>query len=389
MNLTTTLKLRIYPDSIQEQQLLDTMNLYVDCLNRVSKYIFENNFDTNFYRVNRVLYPELRSLGIKAQMAQSSVKEVISRYSTADSQLKRRPYKYKDDEGWHRIQKDLNWIQKRISFRKSTLTLVANRDWSFTKGLVSINTLRKRVKCEYEHTVVDNLSSDIKLGGAKLVFKFKGKKKLWFLYIFTSREVPEFDASRPSSVIGIDRGLRFITTSYDGQKTQFVSGKKILRIRNHYKKLRARLQSKGTKSAKRRLRALAGRETRWMTDVNHRLSKALVQSYGPNSLFVLEDLTDISFERDLGSWAFYQFEEFLTYKAKAVGSLVLKVDAAYTSQRCPRCGKVDKNQRNHELHEYKCTCGYCSNDDRTGAINIQELGKRWISGENNPRITRE
>ena len=385
MNLTTALKLRIYPDSIQEQQLLDTMNLYVDCLNKVSEHIFENNFDTNFYRVNQALYSELRSFGIKAQMAQSSVKEVISKYSTIEAQLKRRPYKYKDDEGWHRIQKDLSWLQRRIFFRKPTLTLVANRDWSFTKRLVSINTLGKRVRCEYEHSIVDNLSSDIKFGGAKLVLK----NKKWFLHIATTQEVPEFDKSQPSMVVGIDRGLRFITTSYDGQNTRFVSGKQIIRIRNRYKKLRARLQSKGTKSAKRRLKALSGRETCWMTDVNHRLSKALVQSYGPNSLFVLEDLTDISFERDLGSWAFYQFEEFLTYKARQVGSLVLKVNAAYTSQRCPRCGKVDKSQRNYELHEYKCTCGYRSNDDRTGAINIQELGRRWISGENNPRITRE
>ena len=389
MNLTTTLKLRIYPDSLQEQQLLDTMNLYVNCLNRVSEHIFENNFDTNFYSVNQTLYPELRSLGIKSQMAQSSVKEVISKYSMVETQLKHRPYKYKDNEGWHYIQKDLNWLQKRIFFKKPTLTLVANRDWSFTKGLVSINTLIKRIKCEYEHTIVDNLSSDIKLGGAKLVLKLRNKRKLWFLHISVIQDVLEFDKSQPLTVVGIDRGLRFITTSYDGQKIHFVSGKQILRIRNHYKKLRARLQSKGTKSAKRRLKALSGRETRWMTDVNHRLSKALVQSYGPNSLFVLEDLTDISFERDLGSWAFYQFEEFLTYKAKAVGSLVLKVDAAYTSQRCPRCGKVDKSQRNYKLHEYKCTCGYCSNDDRTGAINIQELGRRWVSGESNPRITRE
>lgn len=389
MNLITTLKLRIYPDSFQERHLLDTMNLYVECLNKVSEYIFENNFETNFYRVNRVLYPELRSLGIKAQMAQSSVKEVISKYSTVETQLKHRPYKYKDEEGWHHIKKDLNWLQRRIFFKKPTLTLVSNRDWSFTKGLIRITSLVGPIYCEYEHFIVDNLLSDVKLGGAKLVLKLKGKKKLWFLHIATTQEVPEFDASRPTAVIGIDRGFRFITTSYDGQNTRFVSGKNIIKIRNHYKKLRARLQSKGTKSAKRRLKTLSGRETRWMTDVNHRLSKALVQSYGPNSLFVLEDLTDISFERDLGSWAFFQFEEFLTYKAKAIGSLVLKVEAAYTSQRCPRCGKVDKKQRNHELHEYKCTCGYRSNDDRIGAINIQELGRRWISGENNPRITRE
>ena len=389
MTFTTTLKLRIYPDNTQEQQLLDTMNLYVGCLNEVSEYIFENNFNTNLYILQKETYHKLREKGLKSQMTISCIKEVISKYSIIETQLKHRPYKYKDDKGWHRIQKDLNWLQKRIVFKKPTLTLLANRDWSFTRGLVSICTLGKRIRCEYEHSIVYNLSSDIKLGGAKLIFKVRGKKRLWFLHIATTREVPEFDKSQPSSVTGIDRGLRFIITSYDGQNTRFVSGKQILKIRNHYKKLRARLQSKGTKSAKRRLKALSGRETRWMTDVNHRLSKALVQSYGPNSLFVLEDLTDISFERDLGSWAFYQFEEFLIYKAKAMGSLVLKVNAAYTSQRCPRCGKVDKRQRNHELHEYRCTCGYRSNDDRTGAINIQELGRRWISGETNPRIMRE
>lgn len=387
MTLTTTIKLRFYPENVQEEKLLDTMNLYRDCLNRVSKYIFENNFNTNPYSLQKEVYKSLRESGLKSQMAISCIKEVVSKYSTIEAQLKRHPYKYKDDEGWHRIQKDLSWLQKRVIFKKPTLTLIANRDWSFTKGLVRITSLKEPVRCEYEHFTVDNLSSDIKLRSAKLVLKFRGKKKLWFLHISATREVPEFDVSQPSSTIGIDRGLRFITTSYDGQNTKFVSGKQIMKIRNHYKKLRARLQSKGTKSAKRRLKALSGRETRWMTDVNHRLSKALVQSYGPNSLFVLEDLTDISFERDLGNWAFYQFEEFLTYKAKAIGSLVLKVDAAYTSQRCPRCGKVDKSQRNHETHEYKCTCGYCSNDDRTGAINIQELGRRWTSGETNPKIT--
>ena len=143
MNFTTTLKLRIYSNDTQEQQLLDTMNLYVDCLNKVSEYIFENNLDTNFYRVNQALYPELRSLGIKAQMAQSSVKEVISKYSMTETQFKRHLYKYKDEEGWHRIKKDLSWLQKRIFFKKPTLTLVANRDWSFTNGLISINTLKK------------------------------------------------------------------------------------------------------------------------------------------------------------------------------------------------------------------------------------------------------
>ena len=73
-----------------------------------------------------------------------------------------------------------------------------------------------------------------------------------------------------------------------------------MRKRAKYQKLRAELQSKakGMKSAKRRLKKLSGRENRWMTDVNHQLSKTLIDEYGSNTLFVLENLNDVFFERN-------------------------------------------------------------------------------------------
>ena len=36
-----------------------------------------------------------------------------------------------------------------------------------------------------------------------------------------------------------------------------------------------------------------------MSDVNHCLSKTLVDTYGSNTLFVMEDLTDVSFDENL------------------------------------------------------------------------------------------
>ncbi|MBP3041742.1 transposase [Bacillaceae bacterium Marseille-Q3522] len=60
-------------------------------------------------------------------------------------------------------------------------------------------------------------------------------------------------------------------------------------------------------------------------------------------------------------------EQDLTYKARLNQSEVIKVDAHYTSQRCPKCGTIDKEHRNHDIHEYHCqNCGYRSNDDRIG-----------------------
>lgn len=134
-----------------------------------------------------------------------------------------------------------------------------------------------------------------------------------------------------------------------------------------------------------------------MQDTNHCIAKALCDYYGSNTLFVLEDLTNVTFDekklrsfaqqrQDKRAWAFYQLEQFLKYKAEAIGSLVINVNPRYTSQRCPVCGKVDKSQRDHEHHEYRCSCGYRSNDDRIGALNLLELGRRYLNGESKPKF---
>ena len=133
-----------------------------------------------------------------------------------------------------------------------------------------------------------------------------------------------------------------------------------------------------------------------MSDVNHQISKTLVEKYGENTLFVLEDLTGVSFEEsnlpsnkkqnyELRSWSFYQLEQFLTYKAHEHKSEVLKVSARFTSQRCPKCGSIRKENRDHRLRLYSSQCAYKSNQDRIDAMNIQQLGTMWISGDNNPR----
>ena len=134
-----------------------------------------------------------------------------------------------------------------------------------------------------------------------------------------------------------------------------------------------------------------------MSDVNHCLSKTLVQHYSANTLFVLEDLTNVSFDENnlkrsktqkqaLRSWAFYELQTKLTYKAQQVGSQVVTVSPKYTSQRCPRCGQIDKNNRNHDIHQYHCCyCGFTTNDDRVAAMNLYNLGRQYIIGDENPQ----
>ncbi|MFR2435809.1 MAG: zinc ribbon domain-containing protein, partial [Hungatella sp.] len=121
------------------------------------------------------------------------------------------------------------------------------------------------------------------------------------------------------------------------------------------------------------------------------VTKALISQYGAGTLFIIEDLTGIRTATEqvrlksryvMVSWAFYQFREMLEYKAALSQSEVLAADPKYTSQSCPVCGNTTKANRSRKRHEFCCTaCGYRSNDDRTGAINIYRKGYNTLFAE--------
>ncbi|MCB7078789.1 transposase, partial [Caldibacillus thermoamylovorans] len=81
--------------------------------------------------------------------------------------------------------------------------------------------------------------------------------------------------------------------------------------------------------------------------------------YPRGTMFVLEDLTGVRSATEKVqvknryvsiSWAFYQFRQMLEYKAQLNGQKVIVVDPKYTSQTCPKCGHVEKANRNKKLH---------------------------------------
>ena len=389
MEISLTIKARIYPSQSEAVSLKKTMEAYRQGCNYASQYVFNNNFELGQSKLNKALYHDLRDIfGLKSQMAQSVLRTVIARYKTVATQLSQKPYKCLG----YKIKRDLTWLWKPITFSRPQFELVRNRDWSFKNdSQVSLNTLDGRIICQISMSGFEKYQ-DWQFGGARVL----KSGKHWYLHISATKEVPDFQRDDVKRVVGIDRGLRFIEAVYDSdQETHFVSGKNILSKRRKFDSVRAQLQSRGTKSAKRALKRISGRENRWMADVNHQLSKALTTKYGSGTLFVLEDLEDVSTDEsnfkspqqahDLRNWAFYDLETKLTYKAHESGSEVLKVDAHYTSQRCPRCGRIYKENRNHKMHAYQCDkCGFTTNDDRVGAMNIWLLGTLWVSGDDSP-----
>ena len=224
-----------------------------------------------------------------------------------------------------------------------------------------------------------------RFGTAKLVNKH-GK---YFLYIPVTYDVEESDLSDICNVVGIDRGINFIVATYDSKhKSGFVRGRPIKQKRAHYSALRKELQMRHTPSSRRRLKRIGQRENRWMQDVNHCVSKALVVNNPAHTLFVLEDLSGIRHATERVktkhryvsvSWAFYDLEQKLIYKAKQNHSSVIKVNPRYTSQCCPACGHTEKANRNKKIHLFTCkNCGYKSNDDRIGAMNLYRMGINYL-----------
>ena len=373
MQQTITAKLQILVNPSDKQILCNTMKAYSDACNYVSEYIYKTH-NLSRYSVQEDTYYQVREIyGLRSQMAVSCVRTVIAKYKTI-------------------LENQNEWIKPVFSLPQ--LDLVWNRDYSLnTKSPVfSVNTLNGRIKTIfYKNGFEQYFADNCKFGTAKLVNKH-GK---FFLHIPVTYEIPELNKSEVSNVVGIDRGIRFLAVTYDSKgKSVFYDGNIVKQKRAHYEALRKLLQQVGTPSSRRRIKAIGQRENRWMQDVNHCVSKALVESNPKHTLFVLEDLSGVrnatervrTKDRYVSvSWSFYDLEQKLIYKAKQNQSTVIKVDPRYTSQCCPVCGHIEKSNRNKKIHLFTCkNCGYKSNDDRIGAMNLYRMGINYLEDSQVP-----
>jgi len=358
---TVTAKIQIFPNQEQIPLLQKTYTAYNSACNWLSALVFATK-KLNQPDLNTLYYRELRKLfNLKSQMTQSVMKTVIARYKSAKA----------NSHEWH-----------QVNFRQPEYDLVWNRDYSLNDRLFSINTLVGRIKVKYQTKGMKKyFDGSWSFGTAKLVCT-QGK---WFLHIPMTKEMPVLHLSDVSRVVGIDLGINFLATTYDSHgKTAFYNGRPVKHKRGQYKALRKQLQMRQTPSSRKRIKSIGQRENRYVSDVNHQVTKALVDKHPSGTCFVLEDLTGIRNATEKVkvknryvsvSWAFHQFRQMLEYKAEMNGQRVITVPPAYTSQTCPKCGHTEKANRNKGTHGFCCkNCSYESNDDRIGAMNLYRKG---------------
>src|SRR5919199_3693768 len=216
-------------------------------------------------------------------------------------------------------------------------------------------------------------------------------------YINIAIELDTPPTGKTPKVVGVDLGRRDIATTSTGKVW---NGEKLQQTRDRYSKARANVSSKRTRSSRKLLRRLSGRERRFQEWVNHNISKELVtEAKQIGAALAFEDLSNIreslnqkprtkEERRRTNNWAFYQLRMFVNYKAAIAGVPVVLVPPAYTSQTCSRCRHVHpvkgKSYRNGK--QFKCGhCGFEYDADMNAAINIADLGV-CVSNPESPGI---
>lgn len=115
-------------------------------------------------------------------------------------------------------------------------------------------------------------------------------------------------------------------------------------------------------------------------DTNHVISKKIVESAKRTGRGIAhENLSGIRgrarlskpSRTELNSWAFAQLFSLVAYKAKLAGIPVKIVDPAYSSQLCPECGTIGKQNRTTRDLFCCSSCGCSGPADLIAARNIR------------------
>lgn len=212
----------------------------------------------------------------------------------------------------------------------------------------------------------------------------KKSEENWFTYISYKIECQE--EYEPKNYLGVDIGIINIatTSTAEGGLQKVYGGNQLLKRRKEIEEKKSRLQAKKGKNsnAYRALKRLSGKETNFSHNLNHKISKEIVQIAKDNKLGIaLENISGITSNLDketkkakkmLKKWRFRDLIEKIEYKAEEKGVPIEKIDPRNTTKTCSSCGvKGELNDR-----RFKCkNCGLEMDRDLNASINIAKRGK--------------
>lgn len=348
-----TVKLKVKADAdIPEKAWLAACNW-------LSKIVFETkNLSPN--TLHRAHYAQVREkFGLGSQLTCSLFKTVTTSYKTMKACGK--------------------W--SLAVYRKTSIPVCFGRDFSRTT---------KGPKLWGKPLIIQGQIPE----GRWLDSKLKRTGNTWYLLLSHEVEVPT--AKTTGSVVGVDMGVKrmLVATNCSNSKTFFFHGGALNARRTQIRETRSAVQAVGSRSAKRLLKRLSGKEAAVTDCLLHIASKALVRyavEVGARKI-VMEDLTNLrdsslskgkNLRSKVARWPYAKARFFIEYKAQAVGISTEVVSPKNTSRGCNCCGHVSASNRNGLLFLCK-KCGHREDADRHASKNIRA---RSISIEHNSAET--
>jgi putative transposase len=341
MKISTQVKLITTKE--EKDSLLQTMKTFNEVCNGISFVAFDAQVFKQF-DLQKLLYRTIKDcFPLSAQLCIHAIVKVVNSYKI-DQEIER---KFKSLGA-------INYDPRILSF-------------NFKEQIVSISTIEGRIKIPFQcgKRQLEQLKSQ--KGESKLVFR-NGE-----FYLLVCCEIPEQELQKAESFLGVDRGVNNIAVDSLGN---FYYGKKVISIRKKHSNLRRKLQKVKTKSAKRKLAKTRKKESNFAKDVNHQVSKKIVNTAQRHCFGIsIEDLCGINKAVTVRkgnryirhSWSFYDLEQKIVYKAKLKGILVVKVDPRNTSRECSKCGHISKKNRKTQSL-FSCTvCGHTEHADLNAA----------------------
>jgi putative transposase len=346
-SMKQTMLLKLAPTTEQHQALLSTMRAFNEAANSVASVAFAEK-TANKFELQKLVYGELRTTyKLPAQLAIRAISKACEAYKREKS------------------------IQP--TFRSEGCVVYDERVMSF-KGLthVSLLTLAGRVHVPFRIGTYQAARLDAIKGQADLLYRDG------VFYLAVTLDVPTPEPTDTSGTLGVDLGIVNLATDSTGES---FSGQAVEANRKRHHALRQRLQKRGTKSAKRHLKKLSGKEARFKHNTNHVISKRIVQKAKANGQDIaIEELRHIRKRTDStvrpsqrnrhSSWAFGQLRSFLSYKAAQASVPLYAVDPRNTSRTCSACGYSAKENRKSQASFVCQSCGLSMNADINAAINI-------------------
>lgn len=259
-----------------------------------------------------------------------------------------------------------------ITFKDSSSIHYCARTFSLKGETLSLYSINGRIRCKYKTgTHQEHYLEKGKIKEGELVRK--GKR--WFFNLVL--DIPDTAPLLEGTVMAIDMGENNLAATSNGI---IYGGGKLRHARDKFLARRRRLQSNGSKSAKRCLKRISGKERGHVKETNHIVSKAIIkEAIGTGAkMIVMEDLTNIRkrikgnkrMRSRLHRWSWHELQQFVEYKAQAKGISVTYINPAYSSQSCSVCDSLGSRHK----HQFKCSnCGSYQHSDRNAAINLLKL----------------